>query len=43
MYQDKKSDLKDLLQKEKSVSIHMNNLQYLATEIYKVKMVSLQK
>ena len=41
--QDKKSDLKDLLQKDKSVSIQMNNLQYLATEICKVKMASLQK
>ena len=37
MYQDKKSNLRDLLQNDKSVSIHMKNLQYLATEIYKVK------
>ena len=37
MYQDKKSNLQDLLQKDKSVSIHMKNLQYLATETYKVK------
>ena len=37
MYQDKKSNLQDLLQKDKSVSIQMKNLQYLATETYKVK------
>ena len=37
MYQDKKSNLQDVLQKGKSVSIHMKNLQYLATEIYTVK------
>ena len=37
MYQDKKSNLQDLLQKDKSVSIHIKNLQRLATEIYKVK------
>ena len=37
MYQDKKSNLQDLLQKDKSVSSHMKNLQYLATEIFKVK------
>ena len=37
MHQDKKSYLQDLPQKDKSVSIHMKNLQYLATEIYKVK------
>ena len=37
MYQDKKSNLRDLLHNDKSVSIHMKNLQYLATEIYKVK------
>ena len=37
VYQDKKSNLQDLLQKDKSVSIHMKSLQYLATEIYKVK------
>ena len=36
-YQEKKSNLKYLLQKRKSVSIHMKNLQYLATEIFKVK------
>ena len=37
VYQDKKSNLQDVLQKGKSVSIHMKNLQYLATEIYTVK------
>ena len=37
VYQDKKLNLQDLLQKDKSVSIHLKNLQYLATEIYKVK------
>ena len=37
VYQDKKSNLQDLLQKDNSVSIHMKNFQYLATEIYKVK------
>ena len=37
VYQDKKSNLQDLLQKDKSVSIHMKNIQYLATEIYKGK------
>ena len=37
MYQYKKSNLQDLLQKDKSTSIHMKNLQYLATVIYKVK------
>ena len=37
MYQDKKSNLQDLLQKYNSVSIHMKNLQHLAAQIYKVK------
>ena len=37
-YQEKKkSNLQDLLQKDNPASIHMKNLQYLATEIYKVK------
>ena len=36
VYQDN-SNLQDLLQKGKSVSIHMKNLQYLATGIYKVE------
>ena len=31
--QDKKSNLQDLLQKDKSLSMHIKNLQYLATEI----------
>ena len=38
VYQDKKSTLQeDLLEKDHSVPIHKKNLQYLATEIYKVK------
>ena len=37
VHQDKKSNLQDLLQKDKSVSIHLKNLQYLGTEICKVK------
>ena len=37
MYQDKKSNLQDLLKKDKSASIHMKTLQYLAIEIYKVQ------
>ena len=37
MYQEKKSNLQYLLQKDKQVSIHIKNLQYLAIEIYKVK------
>ena len=37
-YRDYKSSLKELLQKDKSVTIHHNNLQYLPIEIYKVKM-----
>ena len=37
LYQDKKSSFEKLLQKDKSVSVHMKNLQYLATEIFKVK------
>ena len=36
-YLDKKSNFEELLQKEKSVSVHMKNLQYLTTEIFKVK------
>ena len=35
VYQNK--NFHDLLQKDNSVSIHIKNLQYLATEIYKVK------
>ena len=37
IYQDKKSSSGELLQKDKSVSVCMKNLQYLATEIFKVK------
>ena len=37
MHQGKKSNLQVLLQKDKSVSTHMKNVQCLATEIYKVK------
>ena len=37
MYQGKKLNVYDLLHKGKSELIHMKNLQYLATEIYKVK------
>ena len=37
LYQNKKSSCKKLLQKDKSVSVHMKNLQYLATKIFKVK------
>ena len=36
VYQDKKSSFKELLQ-DKSVSAHMRNLQYSATEIFKIK------
>ena len=37
VYKDKKSRFEELLQKNKSVSVHMKNLQYSATEIFKVK------
>ena len=37
LYQDKQSRFEKLLQKDKSVSVHMKNLQYLATDIFKVK------
>ena len=37
MHQGRKLNVHDLLRKGKSESIHMKNLQYLATEIYKVK------
>ena len=37
VYQDKKSSFEELLRKAKSVSVHMRNLRYLATEIFKVK------
>ena len=38
VYKDYKSSFKELLQKDKSITIHQKNLQYLAIEIYKVKM-----
>ena len=37
VYQDKKSKFEELLQKDKSVSVQMKNLQHLATEIFKVR------
>ena len=37
IYSDKKSSFEQLLEKDKSVSIHTRNLQFLATEMYKVK------
>ena len=37
VYQDKQSSFEELLQKDNSVSVHMKNLQYLATETFKVK------
>ena len=37
VYQDKKSSFETLLKRNKSVSIHIKNLQYLATEIFKVE------
>ena len=37
LYQDKQSRFEKLLQKDRSVSVHMKNLQYLATDIFKVK------
>ena len=37
-YRDYKSSLKELLQRDKSITIHQKNLQYLAIEICKVKM-----
>ena len=35
--QDKKSDFETLLKNDKSVTIHLRNLYYLVTEVYKVK------
>ena len=35
MYRDYKSSFKELLQKDKSITIHPKNLQYLEIEIYK--------
>ena len=37
VYNDKSSTFYQLLEKDKSVTIHPRNLQYLATEIFKVK------
>ena len=37
VYHDKISSFKTLLKRDKSTSIHMKNLQYLATELFKVK------
>ena len=37
VYQDKKSYFETLLENDKSVTIHVRNLYYLVTEIYKVK------
>ena len=37
VYNDKSSTFYQLLEKDKSVTIHTRNLQYLATEIFKVK------
>ena len=35
--QDKRSSFEEIFQKDKSVSVYMRNLHYLATEIFKVK------
>ena len=37
VYQDKKTDFETLLKNDKSVTIHVRDLHYLVTEIYKVK------
>ena len=37
VYNDKSSPFYQLLEKDKSVTIHIRNLQYLAAEIFKVK------
>ena len=37
-YQNRNSSFDELLKRDKSVSIHYGNLQYLLTQIYKVKM-----
>ena len=37
VYNDKSSTFYQLLEKDKSVTIHTRNLQYLAIEIFKVK------
>ena len=38
VYQDEKSSFDELLIKDKSVSVHHRNIQYLATEMFKVKL-----
>ena len=37
IFSDKKSSYEELLEKDRSVSVHHMNIQALATEIYKVK------
>ena len=37
VYQDKKSSFETLLKRDKSMSIHVKNLQHLATELFNVK------
>ena len=37
VYQDKISDFETLLKNDESVTIHVGNLHYLVSEIYKVK------
>ena len=37
VYRDYKSSFKELFQKDKSITIHQRNLQYLVIEIYKVR------
>ena len=37
VYNDHESNFEELLEKDKSISIHQKNLQILVTEIYKVK------
>ena len=37
VYKGKQSSFEELLQKDNSVSVHMKNLHYLVTEIFKVK------
>ena len=37
VYNDKKATFKELLDKDKAVSIHTKNFQILVTEMYKVK------
>ena len=40
VYNDKKATFKELLDKDKAVSMHTRNLQILVTEIFKVKLGS---